>query len=140
MSDSEASSGGAAAVTAVRNSVFLGVFLAVAAHPKVSFTVVELAGRGIAAAAAATRWVLEVGKPSLDGFTLADKLIDLGEREDQLVDLWQGYGSGEVDAAAFETRLAGIVAAMEKWPAVPEGLVENFSGRLRGVLSPGSDR
>ncbi|MCX4966972.1 hypothetical protein OHA98_19525 [Streptomyces sp. NBC_00654] len=122
MSDSEASSGGTAAVTAVRNSVFLGVFLAVATHPKVPFTIVELAGRGITAAAAATRWVLEVGKPSLDGFTLAGKLIDLGEREDQLVDLWQAYGSGDVDAAAFETRLTEIVAAMEKWPSAPERL------------------
>lgn len=120
MSDSEASYDGPAAAMAVRNSVFLGVFLAVAAHPKVPFTVVELAGRGITADAAANRWVLEVGKPSLDGFTLADKLIDLGEREDQLVDLWQALGNGEVSAAAFETRLAEIVAAMEKWPSVPE--------------------
>ncbi|MFI1169959.1 hypothetical protein [Streptomyces melanogenes] len=140
MSDSEAPCGGPAVVMAVRNSVFLGVFLAVAAHPKVPFTIVELAGRGITADAAANRWGLEVGKPSLDGFTLAEKLIDLGEREDQLVDLWQAYESGEVDAAAFETRLAVIVAAMEKWTLVPEKPVEDYSSRLRGVLGPGSDR
>ncbi|WUT00101.1 CesT family type III secretion system chaperone [Streptomyces sp. NBC_00708] len=124
---------------AVRNSVSLGVFLAVAAHPKVPFSVVELAGRGITADAAASRWVLEVGKPSLDGFALADKLIDSGEREDQLVELWQEYETGEVNAAAFETRLAEIVAAMEKWPSAPEGPVEDFSSRLRRVLGPGMD-
>ncbi|MFJ8658402.1 hypothetical protein [Streptomyces sp. NPDC093795] len=129
MSDSEAPRGGPTAVTAVRNSVFLGVYLAVAAHPKVPFTVVELAVRGITAGAAATRWVLEVGKPSLDGFTLADKLIDPGDREDQLVGLWQAYRSGEVDAAALETRLAEIVTAMEKWPSVPKELAADFSGR-----------
>ncbi|MER7667385.1 hypothetical protein ABTY61_02830 [Kitasatospora sp. NPDC096128] len=123
----------------VRNSVSLGVFLAVAAHPRVPFSVVELAGRGITADAAANRWVLEVGKPSPDGFTLADKIIDFGEREDQLVELWQAYGAGAVDAAAFEARLMEIVAAMEKWPSVPEGPVEDFSSRLRRVLGPGAD-
>lgn len=124
---------------AVRNSVSLGVFLAVAAHPGVPFSVVELAGRGITADAAANRWVLEVGKPSLDGFTLSDKLIDFGGREDRLVELWQEYGAGEVDVAAFESRLAEIVTAMETWPSVPEEPVEDFSGRLRRVLGPGAD-
>ncbi|MCX4679091.1 hypothetical protein OG413_27945 [Streptomyces sp. NBC_01433] len=127
------------AENAVRNSVSLGVFLAVAAHPGVPFRVVELAGRGITADAAASRWVLEVGKSSLDGFALADKLIDFGEREDQLVGLWQGYGAGEVGVVAFESRLAEIVAAMETWAPVPEGPVEDFSGRLRRVLGPGTD-
>ncbi|MGW2649038.1 hypothetical protein ACWC2T_29975 [Streptomyces sp. NPDC001393] len=123
----------------VRNSVSLGVFLAVAAHPGVAFSVVELAGRGITADAAANRWVLEVGKPSLDGYTLSDKMIELGELEDQLVELWQECGTGEVDAAAFETRLAEIVEAMEKWPSLPEAPVEDFSSRLRRVLGPGTD-
>ncbi|MFI5825061.1 hypothetical protein ACIA8I_39265 [Streptomyces rishiriensis] len=70
-------------------------------------------GRGITADAAATRWALEVGKPHLDGFTLADKLISRGELEDQLVELWQAYGHGRVDKAAFEARLAEIVEATE---------------------------
>ncbi|MFD4700370.1 hypothetical protein [Streptomyces niveus] len=113
---------------AVRNSVSLGVFLAVAAHPGVPFRVVELAGRGITATAAATRWVLEVGKSSLDGFTLADKLIDSGEKEDQLLQLWEEYGAGGVDVAAFEA-----------WPSVPEGPVEDRSSGLRRVLGPGVD-
>lgn len=104
---------------AVRNSVSLGVFLAVAASSRVPLTVVELAGRGITADAAATRWVLEVGKPRLDGFTLADRLISSGDLEDQLVELWQAYGHGGVDAAAFEARLAEIVEAIERWPSVP---------------------
>lgn len=107
--------GGRVAEKAVRNSVSLAVFLAVAADPGVPFRVVELAGRGIAADAAASRWVLEVGKSSLDGFVLADKLIDLGEREDQLVGLWQEYGAGAVGVVAFESRLAEIVTAMETW-------------------------
>lgn len=102
----------------VRNSVSLAVFLAVAADPGVPFRVVELAGRGITADAAASRWLLEVGKSSLDGFALADKLIDLGEREDQLVGLWQEYGAGEVGVVAFESRLAEIVTVMETWMPV----------------------
>ncbi|MEV8404445.1 hypothetical protein AB0R12_01195 [Streptomyces niveus] len=124
---------------AVRNSVSLGVFLAVAAHPGVPFRVVELAGRGITATAAATRWVLEVGKSSLDGFTLADKLIDSGENEDLLVQLWEEYGAGGVDVAALESRLAEIVSAMEAWPSVPEEPVEDRSSGLRRVLGPGVD-
>jgi hypothetical protein len=95
--------------------VSLGVFLAVAADAKVPFAVVELAGRGITAGAAATRWVLEVGKPSLDGFTLADKLIELGEWEDQLVGLWQEYERGEVAIVDFQARLAEIVLGLEGW-------------------------
>ncbi|MFE7574719.1 hypothetical protein ACFU5Z_08280 [Streptomyces sp. NPDC057521] len=125
---------------AVRNSVSLGVFLAVAASSKVPLTVVELAGRGITADAAATRWVLEVGKPHLDGFTLADKLISRGELEDQLVELWQAYGHGGVDAAAFGARLAAIVEAIEEWSSAPVGPAEASSGHLRRVLGPGADR
>ncbi|MGW6712185.1 hypothetical protein ACWF9X_06125 [Streptomyces globisporus] len=41
--------------------------------------------------------------------------MDLGELEDRLVDLWQAFGSGEVGPAAFGSRLAEIVAAMEEW-------------------------
>ncbi|MGV9316456.1 hypothetical protein ACWDR0_30365 [Streptomyces sp. NPDC003691] len=115
------------------------MFLAVASHPEIPFTVVELAGRGITADAAATRWVLEAGKPSLDGSALADKLIGLGEWEDQLAGLWQAHRSGEVDAAAFETRLAEIVSALEKWPPVPQEPVDDTSGRLGGMQSPHAD-
>lgn len=52
---------------AVDNSVSLGVFLAVAADDRTPFAVVEPAGRGVTASAATNRWVLEFGKPSLDG-------------------------------------------------------------------------
>ncbi|MCO5967917.1 hypothetical protein [Actinoallomurus soli] len=104
-----------------RNSVALGVFLGVASHPRVPFTVVELAGRGITADAAATRWMLEVGKPSLDGLTLANKVIEFGEWEERLIDLWRAFRSGDVETALFETRLAEIVTAMEEWPSDPDG-------------------
>ncbi|WP_327286783.1 hypothetical protein [Streptomyces sp. NBC_01198] len=124
---------------AVRNSASLNVFLAVAAHPGMPFGIVELAGRGITADAAASRWVLEVGKLSLDGFALADKLIDFGEREHHLVGLWQESRAGEIGVVTFESRLAEIVAATETWAPVPEGPVEDFSGRLRRVLGPGTD-
>jgi hypothetical protein len=124
---------------AVRNSVSLGVFLAVAADAKVPFAVVELAGRGITAGAAATRWVLEVGKPSLDGFTLADKLIELGEWEDQLVGLWQEYERGEVAIVDFQARLAEIVLGLERWPTLSAGMVGDFSSRLRRIIDPGAD-
>ena len=103
-----------------RNSVSLGVFLGVASHPRVPFRVVELAGRGIAAGAVATRWMLEVGKPSLDGLTLAAKLIELGGWEERLVDLWREFTSGDIETAVFETRLAEIVTAMEEWPSNPD--------------------
>ncbi|MFE2561423.1 hypothetical protein ACFXGT_36535 [Streptomyces sp. NPDC059352] len=104
---------------AVRNSDTLEVLLAVAAEAGVPFTTVELAGRGITASAAGTRWVLEVGKPQLDGFTLAGKLIELCELEERLIALWQAYRNGEVEAAAFEVGLAEVVIAMEDWPAIP---------------------
>ncbi|WP_354637133.1 hypothetical protein [Kitasatospora camelliae] len=123
----------------MNNSVSLGVFLAVASEARVPFPVVELAGRGVTAGAAANRWVLEVGKPSVDGFTLADKLIEFGEWEERLVGLWQAFGRGEVEMTDFEAQLAQIVTAMEGWPRVPEGPVEDFSSRLRRVLGPGSD-
>ncbi|WP_152627902.1 hypothetical protein [Streptacidiphilus neutrinimicus] len=100
----------------------------------------ELAGRGIVADAAANRWVLEVGKPSLDGFTLGDKMIDLAGWGDGLVDLWQRFGDGVIDVVAFEAGLAEIVAAIEEWPSVPEEPAEDFSSRLRRVLGPGADR
>lgn len=123
----------------MQNSVSLGVFLAVAADAKVPFTVVELAGRGVTASAAATRWVLEVGKPSLDGFTLADKLIEFGEWEDRLVNLWQEYKRGKVVMVDFQARLAEIVQAMERWPTLPEGPAQDFSSRLRRVIGPGAN-
>lgn len=135
MSESDTSGRG----LAVQNSVSLGVFLAVAADAKVPFTVVELAGRGVTASAAATRWVLEVGKPSLDGFTLADKLIEFGEWEDRLVNLWQEYERGKVVMVDFQARLAEIVQALERWPALPEGPAQDFSSRLRRVIGPGAD-
>ncbi|WP_285573165.1 hypothetical protein [Streptomyces sp. RTGN2] len=121
----------------MRNSVSLAVFLAVAADPGVPFRVVELAGRGITADAAASRWLLEVGKSSLDGFALADKLIDLGEREDQLVGLWQEYGAGEVGVVAFESRLAEIVTVMETWMPVQMNAAPDRVGlELLGVREP----
>ncbi|WP_055590150.1 hypothetical protein [Peterkaempfera griseoplana] len=135
MSESDASGRG----LAVNNSVLLGVFLAVAADDQTPFAVVELAGRSVTASAAAHRWVLEVGKPSLDGFTLADKLIEFGEWEDLLVGLWQAFGRGEVEMADFQAQLAQIVAAIERWPRVPEDPVKDFSSRLRRVLGPGAD-
>ena len=124
---------------AVRNSEALEVFLAVAAEARVPFTTVELVGRGITASAAATRWVLEVGKPQLDGFALADKLIDLGDLEERLVELWQAYRNGEAEAAAFEVGLAEVVVAMEDWPEIPPEPEEGFSSRLRRVFGPGAD-
>lgn len=119
---------GGARGMAVRNSVSLGVFHAMAASAEVSLTVVELAGRGITADAAATRWVLEVGKPHLDGCTLADRLISRGELEDRLVELWRAHGRKEVGAADFEARLTEIVEAVERWPSVPAGPEEGPSG------------
>ncbi|MGP3971515.1 hypothetical protein [Streptomyces sp. 6N223] len=50
--------------------------------------------------------MLEVGKPSLDGFTLADKLIESGKWEDLLVGPWQAFGRGEVEMADFQAQLA----------------------------------
>ncbi|WP_060904700.1 hypothetical protein [Streptomyces scabiei] len=137
MAEKDLSSG--ARAMAVRNSVSLGVFLAVAASSRVPLTVIEWAGRGITADAAGTRWVLEVGKPHLDGFALADKLISRGELEDQLVELWQAYGHGGIDAVAFEAGLAEIVEAVEEWSSGSMGPDEASSGHLRRVPGPSAD-
>ncbi len=55
----------------------------------------------------------------MGGFTLADKLINLGDLEERLIVLWRGYRSGEVDPAAFEVGLAEVVVALEDWPVIP---------------------
>ncbi|GII31474.1 Imm32 family immunity protein [Planotetraspora mira] len=122
---------------AVRNSVSLGVFLAVAAHPRVRFTAVELAGRGITADAAGNRWAREVAKPSLDGLSLADKLIERGELEDRLVDLWRTIENVEADPATFETQLAEIVTALEKWPSAPERTLHSVASPTYNPRSRG---
>jgi hypothetical protein len=107
--------------TPVRNSEALGVLLAVVAEGRVRFSTVELAGRGITAGAAATRWMLEVGKRSLPGAALADKLIYFAELTDRLVELWHAYQDGALDLDSFEADLAEVVVAMENWPIHSQG-------------------
>jgi hypothetical protein len=113
--------------SAPQESAALGVFLALAAAPDVSFGVVELAGRGITADATATRWTLDIGAPTVDDAALADKLAGLRVLDDQLVRLWHAFRSRAVPLAVLESDLERIVIELETWPTSLSGHVDDSS-------------
>ncbi|MFG3494570.1 hypothetical protein [Streptomyces sp. NPDC047928] len=100
-----------------RNSEALDVLLQIAGDSRVTWRAVEIAGRGISADAAATLWMLAGGKASTPGLELAELLIRQGELVDELVELWEFYGRGDMASADFEARLEEIVTALQRWPA-----------------------
>jgi hypothetical protein len=106
---------------AVKNSEALEVFLKVAADSRVSWQVVELAGRGISADAAGVLWVLSVGKSETEGEELADLLMEQGELVDTLGEAWRGFDSGSIPEEDFELRLRSVVTNFEEWVARRRG-------------------
>lgn len=99
----------------IRNSEALTILMAIAADPRVSWNVVEIAGRGISADARSTSWVVSNGKKSLDGLVFADLLMEKGELVEDLVDAWRLFDCGETGRDEFETRLRSLVEALESW-------------------------
>jgi hypothetical protein len=96
----------------IRNSEALTTLLAIAADPRVSWNVVEVAGRGFSADARSTSWAVSTGKKSLDSLVLADLLMEKGELVEDLVDAWRLFDRGETGKDEFETRLRSLVEAL----------------------------
>ncbi|MGI5171130.1 hypothetical protein ACQEU3_42935 [Spirillospora sp. CA-253888] len=99
----------------IGNSQALTVLLAIAADSRVTWKGVELAGRGIAANARSTSWVVSVGKKTLDGLVLGDLIIEKAELIEALDDAWRLFDSGEIDAGEFEARLEALIDGLESW-------------------------
>lgn len=109
----------------VRNSRVLGVFVEIVHGPEGTLRAVEVAGRGIAAEARCTLAAAGDKSEVSDGpvedaiqesIGYADRLMRLGEIEDDLVELWRRRRSEGLDDVAFEEGLNGIVARLEVWP------------------------
>lgn len=117
-----------------RNSESHGVFLSLASDPGVSFAVIELAGRGITAEAAATRWMLTGDKPTIEEPVLADKRAGLALLDDQLLRLWQAFRGGVIQVAELESGLEKIVMELETWPApLLDPVADSSSGLSRDM-------
>ncbi|MEU1842623.1 hypothetical protein [Micromonospora sediminicola] len=109
----------------VRNSRLLGLFSEIVRGPEGSLRAVEAAGRGIAAEARCTLTVLADKRTTrsgrldelLDGaHAAADRLVELGVIEDDLIELWSRRRGRELDDVSFEDGLRRIVMRLEAWP------------------------
>lgn len=86
-------------------------------------TTIELVGRGISAEVRITMASAEdktrdsSGLSAADRSAAIDKLIELGDLEDELEDVWQRRRADELTAADFEAELLDIVQRLEAWPA-----------------------
>ncbi|MEU6076641.1 hypothetical protein [Micromonospora sp. NPDC047074] len=109
----------------VRNSRILGVFDEILHAPQCGLRAVEIAGRGIAGEARCTlaaladkdrRYTGTAAEVTRRAIAYSDRLVELGEIEDDLVDAWHRRSAGESDDAAFERALLDIVVRLEAWP------------------------
>jgi hypothetical protein len=106
----------------LRNTPSLTVFDEILHDKNNPWQAVELAGRGISAWARCTIASAEdktrdsSGLSDADRRAAIDKLYELGDLEDELVDLWQRRRTDEVTAAEFEAELRDIVQRLEAWP------------------------
>lgn len=114
----------------VRNSRLLGLFTEIVGGPEGTMQAVELAGRGIAAAARCTLAVLAdqstLKTGSLDellqvALASTDRLIALGGIEGDLDEWWARRRTGDLGDAAFEAGLQQVVLRLEAWPQAWSG-------------------
>ncbi|MBS2547723.1 hypothetical protein KGQ19_12680 [Catenulispora sp. NL8] len=94
-----------------------------------TFQTIELVGRGISAEMRCTIAVInnknrDPGSPApladdwvAAKLAAADKLMELGDLDDELDDLWHRRRTTELTVDEFEERLGGIVQRLEAWPA-----------------------
>lgn len=110
---------------AVRNSRILSTFDEILHASVGGPEVVEIVGRGIAAAARCTLAVLaDKSRKYSDSPEVAiqralaysDELINLGVIEDDLVEVWRHRSTGDTDDVAFASRLNDIVLRLANWP------------------------
>jgi len=109
----------------VRNSRILTVFSEIVHGPHGTLRAVEIAGHGIAAEASCTLVVLADKVRPVNGsddvalqdaVEYADRLIEFGAIEDDLVELWRHRRADDLDETAFERALSDIVLRLESWP------------------------
>jgi hypothetical protein len=109
----------------VRNSRMLGVLCEIVVGPLGRIYAVEIAGRGIAAEARCTISAMDDKLSSESGegveafrggIEYADRLIELGAIEDNLVELWRRRCGDEIGDGEFEVALQRIVVRIEDWP------------------------
>jgi hypothetical protein len=109
----------------LRNSRILGVLCEIVHGPIGRIYAVEIAGKGIAAEARCTISAMDdklhsghggVTESVGEGIEYADRLIELGAIEDDLVDLWRRRCGKEVADEEFEAELRAIVVRLEDWP------------------------
>ncbi|GAA3786379.1 hypothetical protein GCM10022379_61020 [Micromonospora maritima] len=105
------------------------------------------AGRGIVAEARCTLTVLADKRTTRSGsldelrdsaLAAADRLIELGAIEDDLIGLWSRRRERDLDDVAVEDGLRRIVARLEAGPApghveLPSGTTRRSSRRSRGT-------
>jgi hypothetical protein len=115
----------------LRNSRILGVLDQIIHDQDTTLRAVEIAGRGIAAEARCTLAVsagkndamsaLQAGEAPAsapDPLAAFDKLMELSQIEDDLIDLWQRRSADDLADGDFEAELRSIVSALEAWPEV----------------------
>jgi hypothetical protein len=108
----------------VRNSRILGVFTEIVHGPQGTLRAVEIAGEGIAAETRCTLAIL-AGKTYISpdppdaalrgALAAADRLMELGAIEDDLVELWRRRRADDLDDPAFEAALRHLVVRLEAW-------------------------
>ncbi|BFU41826.1 hypothetical protein KRMM14A1004_00630 [Krasilnikovia sp. MM14-A1004] len=103
----------------------LAIFAEILHGPQGHLRAVEIVGRGISAEVRCTLATLADKRDNLarseeaaiqESLSYAERLIELGEIEDSLVDIWQRRRADGLDDRAFELALEGIVNRLEEWP------------------------
>ncbi|MFE9876057.1 hypothetical protein [Streptomyces sp. NPDC005784] len=87
-----------------------------ASDDRLGWDAVSLAGRGIAAYAAAQIWMLRVGKSAADPMRIAELIEGFGSAVEQLPDLWSRFDSGRMSEVDLVAQLTEIVESLEAWP------------------------
>jgi hypothetical protein len=109
----------------VRNSRTLGVLDEILHDGRSTPRAVEIVGLGIAAEARCTISILAgkgqvndtpVDEAMLDAAVYADRLIELGDIEDDLVALWRRRRAEQLADPTFEELLMQIVTRLQAWP------------------------
>jgi hypothetical protein len=106
----------------LHNSRVLTLFDEVLHSPRSGLRVVEIAGRGIVAEAGCILATLVDKTRKYDDSAQiqrvladSDRLMRLGEIEDDLVELWRVRSAGELSDQLFEQELNSIVNRLEAW-------------------------
>ncbi|WP_143098853.1 hypothetical protein [Streptomyces sp. yr375] len=98
------------------SSPYFAPFVHMVSDGRLGWDAILLAGRGIAAYAAAQAWMLRVGKSVPDPMRLAELIEGFGSAVEQIPDLWIRFDEGRISEVDFVMQLTEIVEYMEAWP------------------------